>query len=79
MLSDAVGAYLDKISFYAPLSRFRQGLFWQNFLLSPVGLVAPGLILTKSLAKPRCPDIDGAYFDRISIYAPLSRYRQGLS
>ena len=41
--------------------------------------VAVGLILTKSLAAPRCSDIAGAYPGKISFYAPLVRYRRGLS
>ena len=40
--------------------------------------VAVGLILAKSLSKPRCSDIVGAYFSRISFCAPISRYRRGL-
>ena len=78
MLSDAVGAYLNKISFYAPLVRYRRGLSWQNLLLRPAGPRSPGLILTESLSAPRCSDIAGAYFSRISCCAPISRYRRGL-
>ena len=37
-----------------------------------------GLILTKSLAKPRSSDIAGAYFGKISFCAPLVRYLRGL-
>ena len=40
--------------------------------------VLPGRILAKSLSAPRCPGIDGAYYGKILIYAPISRYRQGL-
>ena len=75
---DLPGAYPDKISCYAPLLRYRRGLFWQNLLLRPAVPISPGLILAKSLATPRRPDIAGAYSDKISCYAPLSRYRRGL-
>ena len=37
-----------------------------------------GLILTKSLATPRWPDIAGAYPDKISCYAPLARKPVGI-
>ena len=60
------------------LSRYPWGLFWQNLLLRPAVPISPGLILTKSLATPRCYDIAGAYSDRISFYAPLFRGRRGL-
>lgn len=40
--------------------------------------VAVGLILAKSLSTPRCSDIAGAYFDRISFCAPLVRDPRGL-
>ena len=40
--------------------------------------VAVGLILAKSLAAPRYSGVDGAYYGKILIYAPISRYRQGL-
>ena len=75
---DIAGAYFNKISCYAPPSRYRRGLFWQNLLLRPAVPISPGLILTKSLATPRCYDIAGAYSDRISFYAPLFRGRRGL-
>ena len=76
---DAPGAYFNKISCYAPLFRYRRGLFWQNLLLRPAVPISPGLILAKSLATPRCYDLPGAYSDRISFYAPPFRYRRGLS
>ena len=76
--SDIAGAYFNKISCYAPPSRYRRGLFWQNLLLRPAVPISPGLILTKSLATPRCYDIAGAYFHKISCYAPPSRYPRGL-
>ena len=75
---DAPGAYSSKISCYAPLSRYPWGLFWQNLLLRHAVPISPGLILAKSLVTPRRPDIPGAYPDRISICAPLFRYRRGL-
>ena len=56
----------------------RRGLFWQNLLLRPAGPISPGPILTKSLSAPRCPSIDEAYYGKILIYAPISRYRRGL-
>ena len=40
--------------------------------------VLPGRILAKSLSVPRCTGIDGAYYGKILIYAPISRYRRGL-
>ena len=78
ILSDAVGAYLDKISFCAPLFGHRRGLFWQNLYLRPAVPISPGLILTESLSAPRCPDIAGAYPGKISFCAPLVRHRRGL-
>ena len=63
----------------ALLSRCPRGLFWQNLMLRPAGTISSGLILTKSLSAPRRPDIAGAYSDKISCYAPPSRYRRGLS
>ena len=77
--SDIAGAYPGKISFCAPLVRDPRGLFWQNLFLSPDIPVSTGLITAKFLSAPRCPGIDGAYFNKISCYAPLSRYRRGLS
>ena len=71
-------AYSGKISCYAPPSRYRQGLFWQNLLLRPAVPISPGLILTKSLATPRCYDLPGAYFNKISCYAPPFRSPRGL-
>ena len=75
---DIPGAYSGKISCYAPLLRYRRGLFWQNLLLRPAVPISPGLILTESLSAPHCSDIAGAYFNKISCYAPLLRYRRGL-
>ena len=68
----AAGAYSDKSSIYAPMVRYRRGVFRQNFFLRPDGLISPGLILTKSLSTPRWFDITGAYFGKISIYAPMT-------
>ena len=76
--SDIAGAYPGKIFFYAPLFPYRRGLSWRNFFLRPALPISPGLILTKSLATPRRSDIAGAYFNKISCYAPPSRYRRGL-
>ena len=74
-----IRVYLNKFLSCALMSRCLRGLFWQNLLLRPAVTISPGLILTKSLATPRRSDIDGAYFNKISCYAPLSRYRRGLS
>ena len=60
--TDSARAYYGKILICAPMSRYRRGLFWQNLLLRPDGTTTTGLILAKSLAAPRCPDNDGAYF-----------------
>ena len=75
---DIVGAYSGKISFYAPMFRYRRGVFWQNLFLRPDGLASTGRILAKSLSTPRSPDITGAYSDKISFYAPMVRYRRGV-
>ena len=40
--------------------------------------VSMELITAKSLSAPRCPASDGAYYGKILIYAPISRYRRGL-
>ena len=74
---DITGAHFDKISCCDPLPRYRRGLFWQNLLLSPVGPRSPGLIPTKSLAKPRWSEITGAHFGKIFCCAPLVRFLQG--
>ena len=66
MLSDAAGAYSGKIFCCAPLVRDRRGLFWQNLLLRPADPRSLGLILTKSLAKPRWSESPGAYSGKIS-------------
>ena len=76
--SEIPRAYFDRISFCAPLVRDPRGLSWQNLLLRPAGPISPGPILTKSLSAPRCPSIDEAYYGKILIYAPISRYRRGL-
>ena len=78
MLSGAAGAYSGKIPFCAPMSRYRRGLLRQNPYLCPDVPVSTGLITAKSLSTPRCPGIDGAYYGKILIYAPMSRYRRGL-
>ena len=75
---DITGAHFDKISCCDPLPRYRRGLFRQNLLLRPAAPISPGLILAKSLATPRCPDIVRAYLDKISCCAPLVRDRRGL-
>lgn len=59
-------------------SQMPSGLFWQNLFLSPDVLISSGLILAGSLSVPRYPGIDGAYYGKILICAPISRYRQGL-
>ena len=78
MLSGAAGAYSGKIPFCAPMSRYRRGLLRQNPYLRPDIPVSTGLITAKSLSTPRYPGIDGAYYGKILIYAPMSRYRRGL-
>ena len=45
----SVGAYLNKISFCAPLPRDYWGLFWRNLLLSPALPISTGLITAKFL------------------------------
>ena len=72
------GAYYGKILICAPISRYRRGLLRQNPYLCPDGTTTPGLIPAKSLSTPRYPGIDGAYYGKISFYAPMSRYRRGL-
>jgi len=72
------GAYYGKILIYAPISRYRRGLLRQNPYLRPDIPVSTGLITAKFLSAPRCPGIDGAYYGKILIYAPMSRYRRGL-
>ena len=72
------GAYYGKILICAPMSRYRRGLLRQNPYLRPDIPVSMGLITAKSLSAPRCPGIDGAYYGKILIYAPISRYRWGL-
>ena len=72
------GAYYGKILIYAPMSRYRRGLLRQNSFLRPDVPVSTGLIIAKFLSAPRCPGIDGAYYGKILIYAPISRYRRGL-
>ena len=63
-----------------PLDALRccRGVFWQNPYLCPAVLILPGLILAKSLAAPRYPGIDGAYYGKILIYTPMARQRRGL-
>ena len=63
-----------------PLDALRccRGVFWQNSFLRPDIPVSTGLITAKSLSTPRCPGIDGAYYGKILICAPMSRYRRGL-
>ena len=58
--------------------RYCRGVFWQNPFLRPDVPVSTGLITAKSLSTPRYPGIDGAYYGKILIYAPMSRYRRGL-
>ena len=78
MLSRVDGAYYGKILIYAPISRYRRGLLRQNsFLRHDIPLLT-GLITAKFLSAPRYPGIDGAYYGKILICAPISRYRRGL-
>ena len=62
----------------APISRYRRGLLRQNPYLCPDIPVSTGLITAKFLSAPRYPGIDGAYYGKILICAPISRYRRGL-
>ena len=78
MLSDAAGAYSDKIFCCAPLIRNRRGLFRQNLLLSPTDPRSPGLILAKSFVAPRWSEIPGAYSGKIFCCAPPVRDPRGL-
>ena len=59
-------------------SQLPSGLSWQNLFLSPAGPRSPGLILAKSLAAPRWSEIPGAYSDKISFYAPITRKPVGI-
>ena len=72
------GAYYGKILIYAPISRYRRGLLRQNSFLRPDVLPATGLITAKSLSVPRYPGIDGAYYGKILICAPIFCQRRGL-
>ena len=72
------GAYYGKILIYAPISRYRRGLLRQNPYLRPDIPVSTGLITAKSLSVPRYPGIDGAYYGKILICAPIFQYRRGL-
>ena len=65
------GAYYGKILIYAPISRYRRGLLRQNPYLRPDIPVSTGLITAKSLSAPRYPGIDGAYYGKILICAPM--------
>ena len=56
----------------------RRGLLRQNPYLCPAVSVASGLILAGSLSVPRYPGIDGAYYGKILICAPMSCQRRGL-
>ena len=49
----------------------RRGLLRQNPYLCPAVSVASGLITAKSLSVPRYPGIDGAYYGKILICAPM--------
>jgi hypothetical protein len=72
------GAYYGKILIYAPISRCRWGLLRQNPYLRPDIPVSTGLITAKSLSAPRYPGIDGAYYGKILICAPIFCQRRGL-
>ena len=56
-----------------PLDALRccRGVFWQNPFLRPDIPVSTGLITAKSLSTPRYPGIDGAYYGKILICAPM--------
>ena len=72
------GAYYGKILICAPIFQYRRGLLRQNPYLRPDIPVSTGLITAKFLSAPRCPASDGAYYGKILICAPISRYRRGL-
>ena len=65
------GAYYGKIPFCAPMSCQRRGLLRQNPYLCPDIPVSTGLITAKFLSAPRYSAIDGAYYGKILICAPM--------
>ena len=76
--SDIPGAYSDKISFCAPMSQYRRGLFWQNPYLRPDIPVSTGLITAKSLSVPRCTKVEGIIdliLSHIPAFASSAGYR----
>ena len=72
------GLITAKFLICAPISCQRRGLLRQNPYLRPDIPVSTGLITAKFLSAPRCPASDGAYYGKILICAPISRYRRGL-
>ena len=74
----STGLITAKFLICAPISRYRRGLLRQNPYLRPDIPVSTGLITAKSLSAPRYSSIDGAYYGKILICAPISRYRRGL-
>ena len=65
------GAYYGKILIYAQISRCRWGLLRQNSFLRPDIPLLTGLITAKFLSAPRYSAIDGAYYGKILICAPM--------
>ena len=76
--SDIPGAYYDKISFCAPMYRYRRGLLRQNPYLRPDIPVSTGLITAKSLSVPRCTKVEGIIdliLSHIPAFASSAGYR----
>ena len=65
------GLITAKFLICAPISCQRRGLLRQNSYLRPDIPVSTGLITAKSLSTPRYPGIDGAYYGKILICAPM--------
>ena len=65
------GAYYGKILICAPIFQYRRGLLRQNPYLRPDIPVSTGLITAKFLSAPRYSAIDGAYYGKILICAPM--------
>ena len=68
---DIARAYLDRISFCAPLSRYRQGLSWQNLFLRPAVRKPNGII---DLVLPSIPSSakTSGYIDLLFPHIPSS-------
>ena len=76
--SEIPGAYSGKISFYAPISRYRRGLLRQNSFLRPDIPISTGLITAKFLSAPRCTKVEGIIdliLSHIPAFASSAGYR----